>query len=225
MFCYQCEQTAGGSGCTKVGVCGKNEDIQSLQDTLVFGLKGIAAYAYHAAALGAKDPEIDAFMHEAMFATLTNVDFDLDRYLSLVLKAGEMNLRAMQILNDAHVEKFGSPTPVSVPTGTKEGPGILVTGHDLLCLEELLKQTEGTGVNVYTHGEMLPAHGYPQLRKYKHLVGNYGTAWQNQRSEFDEFNGAILVNTNCIMIPKDSYKDRMFTTSIAGATGVKHIEG
>ena len=225
MFCYQCEQTAGGSGCTKVGVCGKNEDIQSLQDTLVFGLKGIAAYAYHAAEYGAKDPEIDAFMHEAMFATLTNVDFDLNRHLELVLKAGEMNLRAMQILNDAHLERFGSPTPVSVPTGTKEGPGILVTGHDLLCLEELLKQTEGTGVNVYTHGEMLPAHGYPELRKYKHLVGNYGTAWQNQRSEFSEFSGAILINTNCIMIPKDSYKGRMFTTSIAGCEGVKHIKG
>lgn len=225
MFCYQCEQTAGGTGCTKVGVCGKNEDIQSLQDILVFGLKGIAAYAYHAREFGAKDPEIDAFMHEAMFATLTNVNFDMDRYLELVLKAGEMNLKAMEILNNAHVERFGSPTPVSVPTGTKEGPGIVVTGHDLLCLEELLKQTEGTGVNIYTHGEMLPAHGYPELRKYKHLVGNYGTAWQNQRSEFDKFSGAVLVNTNCIMIPKDSYKDRMFTTGIAGCTGVKHLKG
>ncbi len=225
MFCYQCEQTAGGTGCTKVGVCGKDEDIQSLQDTLIFGLKGIAAYAYHAAEFWAKDPEVDAFMHEAMFATLTNVDFDLNRYLELVLKAGEMNLKAMEILNNAHVERFGRPTPVSVPTGTKEGPGILVTGHDLLCLEELLKQTEGTGVNIYTHGEMLPAHGYPELRKYKHLVGNYGTAWQNQRSEFDKFSGAILVNTNCIMIPKDSYKDRMFTTGIAGCAGVKHLKG
>ena len=224
MFCYQCEQTAGGTGCTKVGVCGKNEDIQSLQDILVFGLKGIAAYAYHAAELGAKDPEIDAFMHESLFTTLTNVDFDMDRYLELVLKAGEMNLKAMEILNNAHVEKFGSPTPVSVPTGTIEGPGIIITGHDLPDLYELLKQTEGTGVNIYTHGEMLPAHGYPELRKFKHLVGNYGTAWQNQRSEFDAFSGSILVTTNCIMIPKDSYRERIFTTGIAGCGGVKHLK-
>jgi hydroxylamine reductase len=224
MFCYQCEQAAGGTGCTKVGVCGKDEDIQSLQDTLMFGLKGIAAYAYHARELGQKDEQVDAFMHEAMFATLTNVDFDLGRYLELVLKAGEMNLRVMEMLNDAHTSKFGNPTPATVPTGTKAGPGILVTGHDLLSLHELLKQTEGKGINVYTHGEMLPAHGYPELRKFKHLVGNYGTAWQNQKKEFDDFAGAILVNTNCIMIPKDSYKDRMFTCSVAGAAGVTHIK-
>ena len=224
MFCYQCEQAAGGTGCTKVGVCGKDEDIQSLQDTLMFGLKGIAAYAYHARELGQKDEQVDAFMHEAMFATLTNVDFDLNRYLELVLKAGEMNLRVMEMLNDAHTSKFGNPTPATVPSGTKAGPGILVTGHDLLSLHELLKQTEGKGINVYTHGEMLPAHGYPELRKFKHLVGNYGTAWQNQKKEFDDFAGAILVNTNCIMIPQDSYIDRMFTCSIAGAAGVAHIK-
>jgi hydroxylamine reductase len=206
-----------------VGVCGKNEDIQSLQDTLIFGLKGIAAYAYHAGQLGQKDDEVNAFMHEAMFATLTNVDFDLGRYLELVLKAGEMNLRAMEMLNNIHVSTFGNPTPAEVPTGTKAGPGIVVTGHDLLDLYELLKQTEGKGINIYTHGEMLPAHGYPELRKFEHLAGNYGTAWQNQKKEFDEFSGAILVTTNCIMIPKDSYKDRMFTCGIAGAAGVKHI--
>jgi hydroxylamine reductase len=224
MFCYQCEQTAGGTGCTKVGVCGKNEDIQSLQDTLIFGLKGIAAYAYHARELGQKDEQVDAFMHEAMFATLTNVDFDLGRYLELVLKAGEMNLRVMEMLNNAHTSRFGNPTPTTVARGTKAGPGIVVTGHDLLDLYELLKQTEGKGINIYTHGEMLPAHGYPELRKFKHLVGNYGTAWQNQRKEFDSFSGAILVTTNCVMIPKDSYKDRMFTCGIAGVAGVKHIK-
>jgi hydroxylamine reductase len=223
MFCYQCEQTAGGTGCTKVGVCGKNEDIQSLQDTLIFAMKGIAAYAYHARELGQKDEEVDAFMHEAMFATLTNVDFDLNRYLELLLKAGEMNLRVMEMLNNAHTSTFGNPTPATVPTGTKAGPGIVVTGHDLLDLYELLKQTEGKGINVYTHGEMLPAHGYPELRKFKHLVGNYGTAWQNQKKEFDQFSGAILFTTNCVMIPKDSYKDRMFTCGIAGVSGVKHI--
>ncbi len=224
MFCYQCEQTAGGTGCTKVGVCGKDEDIASLQDMLIFGLKGIAAYAYHARELGQRDEQVDAFMHEAMFATLTNVDFDLNRYLELVLKAGEMNLRIMEMLNDAHTSRFGNPRPATVARGTKASPGIVVTGHDLLDLYELLKQTEGKGINVYTHGEMLPAHGYPELRKFKHLVGNYGTAWQNQKKEFDEFSGAILVTTNCVMIPKNSYKDRMFTCGIAGVTGVKHIK-
>jgi hydroxylamine reductase len=224
MFCYQCEQTAGGTGCTKVGVCGKDEDIQSLQDILMFGLKGIAAYAYHARELGQKDDKVDAFMYEAMFSTLTNVDFDLNRYLELVLKAGEMNLRVMEMLNNAHTSKFGNPTPVTVARGTKAGPGIIVTGHDLLDLYELLKQTEGKGINIYTHGEMLPAHGYPELRKFKHLVGNYGTAWQNQKKEFDEFSGAILVTTNCVMIPKDSYKNRLFTCGIAGVAGVKHIK-
>jgi len=224
MFCYQCEQTAGGTACTKVGVCGKSEDIQSLQDILIFSLKGIAAYAYHARELGQHDEQVDAFMEEAMFATLTNVDFDLDRYLELVLKAGEMNLRAMEMLNNVHTSTFGSPTPAVVDRGTKAGPGIVITGHDLLDLQELLKQTEGKGINVYTHGEMLPAHGYPELRKFKHLVGNYGTAWQNQKKEFNDFSGAILVTTNCIMIPKDSYKDRMFTCGIAGATGVKHLK-
>jgi len=225
MFCYQCEQTAGGTSCTKVGVCGKDQDIQSLQDTLVFALKGVAAYAYHARELGQKDEQVDAFMHEALFATLTNVDFDLDRYLGLVLKAGEMNLRVMELLNNAHTSTFGNPTPAMVGRGTKAGPGIVVTGHDLLDLYELLKQTQGKGINVYTHGEMLPAHGYPELRKFKNLVGNYGSAWQNQRREFDDFSGSILITTNCVMIPKDSYKDRMFTCGIAGVSGVKHIKG
>ena len=224
MFCYQCEQTAGGTGCTKIGVCGKDQDIQSLQDILVFSLKGIAAYAYHAGELGQKDEQVDAFMHEALFSTLTNVDFDLNRYLELVLKAGEMNLRVMEMLDKAHTSRFGNPTPATVARGTKAGPGIIITGHDLLDLYELLKQTEGKGINVYTHGEMLPAHGYPELRKFKHLVGNYGTAWQNQKKEFDEFSGAILVTTNCIMIPKDSYKDRIFTCGIAGVAGVTHLK-
>ena len=224
MFCYQCEQAANGTCCTSIGVCGKNPDIQSLQDTLIFGLKGIAAYAFHAAELGARDDKVNDFFHKAMFATLTNVDFDLNRQLELVLEAGEMNLRTMELLNNAHTSRFGNPTPATVARGTKAGPGIVVTGHDLLDLYELLRQTEGKGINIYTHGEMLPAHGYPQLRKFKHLVGNYGTAWQNQRKEFDEFSGAILVTTNCVMIPKESYKGRMFTCGIAGVEGVKHIK-
>ncbi|MDY6958181.1 MAG: hydroxylamine reductase [Halobacteriota archaeon] len=224
MFCYQCEQTAKGTGCTVKGICGKDEDIQSLQDTLIFGLKGIAAYAYHARKLGKRDEDIDAFMHEALFKTLTNVDFDINDYIGLVLKAGEMNLKAMEILDLGNTEHFGDPTPTEVATGTVKGPGILVTGHDLQDLHELLKQTEGTGVNVYTHGEMLPANAYPELKKFDHLKGNYGGAWQNQKSEFDQFGGPILATTNCVLIPKESYQDRLFTTGITAVAGTKHIE-
>jgi len=226
MFCYQCEQTAGGVGCNVKGVCGKNEDINSLQDILIFGLKGIAAYAHHAREFGAWDEEVDAFMHEALFKTLTNVSFDLNQHLEMVLKCGAMNLKIMELLDRVHVENFGSPVPTQVDTGTRKGPGILVTGHDLLHLHELLKQTEGTGINIYTHGEMLPAHGYPELKKFKHLAGNYGGAWQEQRKEFNDFSGAILVTTNCVMAPlADTYADRLFTSGISGVDGVKHIPG
>ncbi|TDA69915.1 MAG: hydroxylamine reductase [Clostridia bacterium] len=224
MFCYQCEQTSGGTGCTKVGVCNKTEDIASLQDTLIISLKGIAAYAFHARELGSVDEEVDAFMQKALFATLTNVDFDLNRYLELVLRAGEMNLRTMELLDQAHVERFGAPVPTPVSTGTKSGPGIVVTGHDLLDLHELLEQTKDTGVNVYTHGEMLPAHAYPELKKFPHLAGHYGTAWQNQRTEFADFPGAILGTTNCVQIPRETYADRIFTCGIAGLPDVPHIK-
>lgn len=225
MFCYQCEQTALGTGCTKMGVCGKNEDIQSLQDILLFGLKGIAAYAFHARELGAKDEEVDAFMHEALFKTVTNVSFDLNQYLELVLRCGKVNLKVMELLDKVHTDRFGNPTPVEVETGTKAGPGILITGHDLLDLYELLKQTEGTGVNIYTHSEMLPAHGYPELKKFKHLVGNYGGAWQDQKKEFNAFSGAILATTNCVLIPPaNSYLDRLYTTGVTGVPGATHIK-
>jgi len=224
MFCNQCEQTAKGTGCTIKGVCGKDEDIQSLQETLLYGLKGIAAYAYHARDLGERDEQVDAFMHEALFKTLTNVDFDLNDHVALVLKAGEMNLRTMQMLDEALVERFGRPAPAQVPTGTKNAPGILVTGHDFLDLEALLKQTEGTGIQIYTHGEMLPAHAYPELGKYGHLAGNWGGAWQKQRTEFPEFGGPVLVTTNCVMPPLDSYKDKLYTTSITAVAGCKHLE-
>jgi len=225
MFCYQCEQTAGGTGCTNRGVCGKDADIQSLQDTLIFGLKGIAAYAYHARQLGFKDEAVDSFMHEALFQTLTNVNFDLSDYLKVVLKCGEMNLKIMELLDKANTQTFGLPTPVEVDTGTRKGPGILVTGHDLLDLQELLKQTEGKGVNVYTHGEMLPTHAYPELRKFKHLVGNYGGAWQDQKKEFNAFSGSILVTTNCVQTPPpDTYLDRLFTTGVTGIAGAIHVE-
>lgn len=227
MFCYQCEQATGGTGCTKnIGACGKSEDIQSLQDTLLYGLKGIAAYAYHARELGAKDDEVDAFMHEALFETITNVSFDLNQHLEYVLRCGYMNLRAMEMLDKAHTARFGNPVPTQVETGTKHGPGILVTGHDLLALHELLKQTDGTGINVYTHSEMLPAHGYPGLKKFKHLVGNYGGAWQEQRKEFAVFHGPILVTTNCVMIPPvNTYLNRLFTLDFTGVPGAAHIRG
>ncbi|MFA6216747.1 MAG: hydroxylamine reductase [Candidatus Omnitrophota bacterium] len=226
MFCYQCEQTAGGSGCTKMGVCGKNEDIQSLQDILLYGLKGIAAYGFHARELGAISQEVDGFMHEALFKTVTNVSFDLNQHIAEVLKCGEMNLKMMEVLDKAHTQRFGNPVPVEVETGTRKGPGILVTGHDLLDLSELLKQTEGTGVNIYTHSEMLPAHGYPELKKFKHLAGNYGGAWQEQKKEFKEFSGAILATTNCVLIPPDNtYLDRLFTVGITGIPGATHIKG
>lgn len=226
MFCYQCEQTAGGIGCVKTGVCGKNPDIQSLQDILLFGLKGIAAYAYHARELGGVSLEVDEFMHEALFKTVTNVSFDTKQHIGMVLKCGEMNLKIMELLDRVHTEKFGNPTPVEVETGTKSGPGILVTGHDLLDLYELLKQTEGTGINIYTHSEMLPAHGYPKLRAFKHLVGNYGGAWQEQKKEWKEFSGALLVTTNCVLTPPpNTYLDRLFTAGVAGVEGATHIKG
>ncbi|MFH1854531.1 MAG: hydroxylamine reductase [Candidatus Omnitrophota bacterium] len=225
MFCYQCEQTAAGTGCTKMGVCGKNEDIQSLQDILLYGLKGIAAYAYHAGELGAKDEDVDAFMHEALFKTVTNVGFDLNQYLELVLRCGQVNIKVMELLDKAHTQRFGNPVPTEVDTGTRKGPGILITGHDLLDLYELLKQTEGMGVNIYTHSEMLPAHGYPELKKFKHLVGNYGGAWQEQKKEFNDFPGAILATTNCVLIPpENTYLDRLFTIGITGVPGANHLK-
>ncbi len=224
MFCYQCAQTIPG-GCNVRGVCGKDEDVASLQDILIFGLKGIAAYAYHAKRLGHSDAEIDSFMHEALFTTLTNTNFDAGRLLEYILRAGQINIKAMEVLDKAHTERFGSPEATEVSAGIKEGHGIVVTGHDLLDLYELLKQTEGKGINIYTHGEMLPAHGYPELKKFKHLLGNWGGAWSQQKSEFDDFPGTILATTNCILIPRESYRDRVFTCSVAGIKGVKHIKG
>ncbi len=336
MFCYQCEQASKGSGCTVVGVCGKQPDVAALQDLLVYTMKGIAFWADKARANGVKDQEIDRFMIDGLFTTVTNVDFDpeaiakfvteavrlrgkakqlagnydgdvpaaaqdwdlpatleeqvklgelhgvkdfnvdadihsvrelitygikgyaayadhartlgkesdevyafthqalaaqLDDSLDLTanvgiaLEAGRINYVTMELLNQAHVEAYGHPVPTPVQLGTKAGKGILVSGHDLKFLEELLKQTEGTGVNIYTHGEMLPAHGYPGLKKYSHLVANYGGAWQDQHKEFAAFPGAIIFNTNCIQKPSESYTDRLFTWGLVQWPGVKHMEG
>ncbi len=223
MYCNQCQQTAKGIACTVRGVCGKDEDIHSLMDTLLYGLKGIAAYAYHARLLGKTDPEVDAFIEEALFKTLTNVDFSHEDMWNTLMKAGMINLKVMQMLDAGNTERFGLPAPTKVRTGTVKGPGILVTGHDLLDLEALLEQTQGTGVNVYTHGEMLPANAYPNLNKYKNLIGNFGGAWQKQKKDFEEFGGPILVTTNCVLIPPESYKGRLYTTGVAAVTGVKHV--
>jgi len=221
MHCDQCEQTFRGVACVDRGVCGKDADMESLQKILLYGLKGMASYKAHARRLGKTDPEVEAFIEEALFATVTNVNFDMGELLGLVLECGRMNLRVMQMLNDGHVEVMGQPSPVEVTEGIQEGPGILVTGHDMVDLKDILEQTEGTGVNVYTHGEMLPAHMYPELRKHKHLVGHYGDAWQKQRTEFERFGGPIVGTTNCVLIPREdnTYLDRFYTTRVTAVPG------
>ena len=337
MFCYQCEQTAKGEGCTKVGVCGKESDVAHLQDLLIYSLKGLSLYAVEGRKMGVIDPEVNDFTCKATFSTLTNVNFDPDRFVQLlqryvalrenlkekmkaagskvnfqegpatfkpaatleglvkqgevvgiqsdttinpdilslqqiliygikgiaayadhaqilgqkddkvyafiqeglastlrkdiglndwvglVLKCGEINLRAMELLDAGNTGTYGHPVPTKVPLGTRKGKAILVSGHDLKDLEELLKQTEGKGIDVYTHGEMLPAHGYPGLKKYSHFYGHYGTAWQNQAREFSDFPGTILMTTNCLQKPRDSYKGNLFTIGTVGWPGIPHL--
>jgi len=337
MFCYQCEQTAKGEGCTKIGVCGKQPDVAALQDLLVYALRGLALYAVEGRKVGVRDRGVDVFTCEAAFSTLTNVNFDperfptlinrcvalrdqmkekvkaaggkadlgegpatfkpaesvadlvkqgesvglksdatvdpdilalqhtllfgikgvcayadhaqilgqeddrvyafihealvaplnksltLDDWVNLVLKCGEINLRTMELLDAANTGAYGHPVPTKVPLGAKEGKAILVSGHDLKDMEEILKQTEGKGITVYTHGEMLPTHGYPELKKYPHFYGHFGTAWQNQIKEFGQFPGAIVMTTNCIQKPQGSYKDNIFTTGLVAWPGVRHI--
>jgi hydroxylamine reductase len=207
-----------------VRIPGASEDVRSLEQLLIYGLKGMAAYADHAYILGKQDDSIFAFFHEAL-AVLNKSDNTVEALVELNMRCGKTNIRCMEILDEAHTVRFGNPQPTPVFTGLKKGPAIVITGHDLMDLEELLKQTEGKGINVYTHGEMLPAHGYPGLKKYSHLVGNFGTAWQNQQKEFDGVNAAFLFTTNCIQKPKDSYKDNVFTCGLVAWPGVKHISG
>jgi hydroxylamine reductase len=337
MFCFQCEQTSKGEGCTKIGVCGKQPEVAALQDLLVYATKGLSQYAVEGRKVGVSDPEVDRFTAKALFSTLTNVDFDPDRFVELinetvkhrealkekvrsaggktgftqgpavfkpessleamvkqgekvgvksdpainpdilslkellvyglkgavayadhaailgqeddrvyafmhealaatldgslgveemvglVLKCGEINLRAMELLDTGNTGTYGHPVPTPVSLGAKKGKAILVSGHDLKDLELLLQQTEGKGINVYTHGEMLPCHGYPGLKKYPHFFGHYGTAWQNQAKEFAKFPGAILMTTNCIQKPQESYKANIFTTGLVGWPGVTHV--
>jgi hydroxylamine reductase len=224
MFCNQCMQCPTG-GCTKkIGVCGKNEDINSLQDTIILGLKGISAYATHARQLGATDPEVDQTVQEALYLTLTNSNFNLGEHVNMAMKVGQATVKVMDLLDKAHTQKLGVPSPVVVSSDKIEGKCIVVTGHNLFALEELLKQTEGKGINIYTHSEMLPAHGYPELKKYSHLKGNVGKAWFDQRELFEKFPGAILATTNCVMPVRGSYADRMFSYDVAGLEGVAKIE-
>ncbi len=303
MFCFQCEQTAKGTGCEVRGVCGKtpvvagdqdkligaciglakavqktaateatdacikkalfttvtnvnfddesiqtmiacvdkmkadldpaapnyemaklwddNEDIRSLKTLILLGVKGVAAYAHHAAILGYKDPEVDAFFYEALVAV--GSDLGMDTLLPLVLKTGEINLKCMALLDKANTETYGTPVPTEVPLTIEKGPFIIITGHDLHDLKLLLEQAEGKGINIYTHGEMLPAHAYPELKKYPHLKGNFGTAWQNQQKEFAAVPAPVLFTTNCIMPVKDSYFDRIFTTDVVQYPGMIHV--
>jgi len=199
-----------------------NADVQSLKQTVIYGIKGVAAYADHAAILGQYDPSVAAYIYEA-FAKALRTDLDLAAWVDLAMRCGTANLKAMELLDAANTGAYGHPTPTSVPLGHRKGKCILVSGHDLKDLETLLKQTEGKGIDIYTHGEMLPCHGYPKLKAYKHFFGHYGTAWQNQIKEFAAFPGAILMTTNCIQKPTAAYLPNIFTTGLVGWPGAVHV--
>ena len=199
-----------------------NEDIRSLKSLILFGIRGMAAYAYHANVLNYEDAEVNQFFCEAL--SKIGYEESTEALLSTVLKTGEINLKCMALLDKANTETYGTPEPTDVTLTVEKGPFIVVTGHDLKDLQLLLEQTEGKGINIYTHGEMLPAHAYPFLKKYAHLKGNFGTAWQNQQKEFDHLPAPILYTTNCLMPPKSSYADRVFTTEVVAFPGAVHID-
>ena len=221
----------GCSGCSSR--CGSNddydmnllwnaqEDIRSLKSLILFGVRGMAAYAYHAMVLGYTDDAVNRFFAKALFAV--GEDWGMDELLPIVMEVGEKNLKCMALLDKANTESYGTPAPVTVPLTVEKGPFIVITGHDLHDLKLLLEQTAGKGVNIYTHGEMLPAHGYPELKKYPHLKGNFGTAWQNQQKEFADIPAPVLFTTNCLMPPKASYADRVFTTAVVSYPELTHI--
>ncbi|NLM27516.1 MAG: hydroxylamine reductase [Clostridiaceae bacterium] len=221
---FQCESTeemfqkAESVGILSTG----DEDIRSLKELIIYGLKGMAAYTDHACILGFRSEEINEFMQKALAATLDD-SLTADDLTALVLETGKYGVEAMALLDKANTTSYGNPEITKVSIGVRNNPGILISGHDLKDMEELLKQTEGTGVDVYTHGEMLPANYYPAFKKYGHFVGNYGNAWWKQDKEFESFNGPVLMTTNCLIPPKDSYKDRVYTTGVVGFPGLKHI--
>lgn len=224
MFCFQCEQTA----------CGKNEnypmqnlwiageDIRSLKSLILFGIRGMAAYAYHASVLGYMDERVNHFFYKALFAVGMD-KWGMTELLPIVMEVGEVNLKCMALLDRANTETYGNPVPSEVTLTVEKGPFIVISGHDLYDLKKLLEQTEGKGINIYTHGEMLPAHAYPELKKYTHLKGNFGTAWQNQQKEFADLPAPVLFTTNCLMPPKKSYMGRVFTTEAVSYPGLVHI--
>ena len=198
-------------------------DISSLIQTTLYGLKGIAAYAYHAQVLGRKDDAVYSYVHEAL-SSMLNSGFSMEEWVAITLKCGEVNLKVMELLDEANTGTYGHPVPTEVPLGARKGKAMLVSGHDLNDLEDLLRQTSGKGINIYTHGEMLPSHAYPELKKYAHFYGHYGTAWQNQHREFAEFPGSIIMTTNCLQKPHESYRDNVFTCGLVGWPGVTHID-
>lgn len=219
------ERTVFNAKAKNVGVLStENEDIRSLRELITYGLKGLAAYVKHADALKADSRKIDAFIQSAL-AKLLDDSIDAEALTALALETGKFGVDGMALLDAANTGAYGNPEITKVDLGVRKNPGILVSGHDLRDLEMLLEQTEGTGIDVYTHGEMLPAHYYPAFKKYKHFAGNYGNAWWKQKEEFEAFNGPILLTTNCIVPPKDSYKDRLFTTNVVGMPGCPHIDG
>jgi hydroxylamine reductase len=196
--------------------------VRALQQTAVYGLKGVAAYADHARILGQEDEAVYGFMHRLLDA-ISDRSLSRDDWVGLALETGAVNLRTMELLDAANTGAYGNPVPTRVPLGHRPGKAIIISGHDLKDLKDLLEQTEGLGIDVYTHGEMLPAHGYPELKRYPHFYGHYGTAWQNQRTEFDEFPGAILMTTNCIQAPRPTYAANIFTTGRVAFPGTVHV--
>ncbi len=230
----EAEKAAISGGCSCCGSCGgttenydmnelwnDNEDIRSLKSLILFGLRGVGAYAYHAMVLGYTDETVNDFLYEGMYAI--GEDYNMDQLLPLVLKVGEINFKCMELLDKANTETYGTPVPTTVPLAVEKGPFIVISGHDLKDLQILLEQTKDKGINIYTHGEMLPAHAYPKLKAYPHLKGNFGTAWQNQQKEFENIPAPVLFTTNCLMPPKASYADRIFTTEVVYYPEMVHI--
>ena len=220
--CYSCTSRCGRNDDYDTHLLwSAQEDVRSLKSLILFGVRGMAAYAYHAMVLGYTDDAVNRFFAKALFAV--GEDWGMDELLPIVMEVGEKNLQCMALLDRANTESYGTPTPVTVPLTVEKGPFIVISGHDLHDLKLLLEQTEGKGVNIYTHGEMLPAHGYPELKKYPHLKGNFGTAWQNQQKEFADIPAPVLFTTNCLMPPRASYADRVFTTAVVSYPEITHI--
>lgn len=221
--CFTCSDSCGRNNDFDMSTLWTtDEDIHSLKSLILFGIRGMAAYAYHASVLGYTDETISKFFYKALFA-IGMKDWGMDKLLPIVLEVGKVNLRCMELLDQANTTTYGTPVPTTVPLTIEKGPFIIITGHDLKDLQLLLEQTKDKGINIYTHGEMLPAHAYPELKKYSHLKGNFGTAWQNQQKEFDNIPGAILYTTNCLMPVKPSYADRVFTTEVVSYPEIVHI--